>query len=376
MKQIILDWWRRNFSRPEAVVTLILFVLGFLVLRYLGDVLGPIIASLAIAYVLDDMVEYADRFVEKFIKRRDLSRAVAVGAVFLFFTLFTIFLVLGITPALSEQFARLMNEIPQMIQSLQNFVNQMQERHPEFLKEEQLSGVFSFLQSQGAALGKTLLSKTIAFIPNIINMTVYLVTVPILVFFFLKDKETIRKWLEGYLPKERSLFVNILKQVDKETGHYIRGKTIEIVVVAIATTLAFAALGMPYALLLGVLNGLSNLIPYLGAVFVTVPVVLVAFVEWGMGTHFWWVMAVFTLIQLLDGNVLVPFLLSEVMNMHPIVVMGSVIVFGGLWGFWGVFFAIPMASLVHAILSAWPRAPEEKPAATASSEQGPTASAP
>jgi putative permease len=66
-------------------------------------------------------------------------------------------------------------------------------------------------------------------------------------------------------------------------------------------------------------------------------------------------------IQLLDGNVLVPLLFSEAVNLHPVAIIVAVLFFGGIWGVWGVFFAIPLATLVSAIFSAWPTAIHEQP---------------
>ena len=114
---------------------------------------------------------------------------------------------------------------------------------------------------------------------------------------------------------------------------------------------------------LAALVGVSVLVPYIGAAAVTIPVAIVAYFQWGWGTDFAIVLVVYGIIQALDGNVLVPLLFSEVVNLHPIAIIVSVLVFGGLWGFWGVFFAIPLATLVNAVLHAWPRTAE--PAAVA-----------
>jgi putative permease len=92
---------------------------------------------------------------------------------------------------------------------------------------------------------------------------------------------------------------------------------------------------------------------------VTIPVLMVAWFQWGWVSEFAWLAAVYFTIQALDGNVLVPLLFSEVVNLHPVAIIISILVFGGLWGFWGVFFAIPLATLVKAILSAWPRQESE-----------------
>ena len=107
-------------------------------------------------------------------------------------------------------------------------------------------------------------------------------------------------------------------------------------------------------LLIAVLVGFSVLIPYIGAFVVTIPVVGVALFQFGAGTEFWSLFAVYLIIQALDGNLLVPVLFSEAVNLHPLVIILSVVIFGGLWGFWGVFFAIPLATLIKAVVHAWP----------------------
>ena len=89
---------------------------------------------------------------------------------------------------------------------------------------------------------------------------------------------------------------------------------------------------------------------------VTVPIAVAAYSQFGLvGDQFLWTMLAYGIIQALDGNLLVPLLFSDVVNLHPIAIIISILIFGGLWGFWGVFFAIPLATLVHSLLNAWPR---------------------
>jgi len=116
--------------------------------------------------------------------------------------------------------------------------------------------------------------------------------------------------------------------------------------------------GVNYAMLLSVVVGLSGLVPYVGATVVTIPVLLVAYVQWKWGNEFVYLMTVFLIIQALDGYVLVPLLFSEVVNLHPVAIIVAILFFGGVWGFWGVFFAIPLATLVQAVMVAWPREKE------------------
>jgi putative permease len=179
--------------------------------------------------------------------------------------------------------------------------------------------------------------------------------VPILVFFFLKDRELIGVWFRGYLPRERALITQVAEEMNKQIANYIRGKVIEIIICGVVTYIAFAALGLNYAALLALFVGLSVVVPYIGAVVVTVPVALIGLFQWGFGDQFIYLMVVYGIIQALDGNVLVPLLFSEAVNLHPVAIICAVLLFGGMWGFWGVFFAIPLATLFKAVIDAWPR---------------------
>ena len=117
---------------------------------------------------------------------------------------------------------------------------------------------------------------------------------------------------------------------------------------------AFAAFGLKYAALLAVAVGVSVIVPYVGAFLVTLPVVLVAYLQWGWSSEFIWVSVAYIVIQVLDGNVLVPLLFSEAVNLHPVAILFAILFFGGIWGLWGVFFAIPLATLIKSVLDAWP----------------------
>jgi len=196
---------------------------------------------------------------------------------------------------------------------------------------------------------------------GVVSLLIFVVLMPVLVFFFLKDKRDLVNWLGAYMPRDLALVTSVWREVDAQIGNYVRGKVLEILIVWVVTYLVFVALGLPFAMLLSMLVGFSVIIPYIGAAIVTLPVALVALVAFGIGAEFWYVMIAYAVIQALDGNVLVPILFSEVVNLHPVAIIVAVLVFGGVWGFWGVFFAIPLATLIHAVLRSWPRRDDESP---------------
>jgi putative permease len=144
-------------------------------------------------------------------------------------------------------------------------------------------------------------------------------------------------------------------EVNGKIAGYVRGKFMEILIIWIITYISFLFIGIDYALLLSFVVGISVLIPYVGAALVTIPVAMVAYFQWGYSSEMMYALIVYGIIQFLDGNLLVPLLFSEMVNIHPAAIIGAVLIFGGLWGVWGVFFAIPLATVIHAVINAWPR---------------------
>ena len=347
--RMVADWFRRYLSDPQLVfLTLLLLVLSAVVLT-LGNMLAPVLASMVIAYLLEGLVGVCER--------RGLPRTASVLVVFLGFLLFVALLLFGVLPLVSRQVTELVQQLPNMINEGTRALVELPGRHPDLVTADQMDEVIGSLRSEAVAFGQRVLSWSLAGVVGVITVLVYLVLMPLLVFFFLKDKDLILKWFRQYLPEYRRIADNVWAEVDRQISNYVRGKFWEILIVWAVNYLTFLLFGLRYAMLLALLVGLSVIVPYIGAVVVTVPVILVAWFQWGWSAEFIWLGAVYAVVQGLDGNVLVPLLFAEVVNLHPVAIIVAILVFGGLWGFWGVFFAIPLATLVHAILTAWPGQP-------------------
>jgi putative permease len=260
-----------------------------------------------------------------------------------------------VVPLLWHQLITLFNELPGMLAKWQTLLLLLPERYPHLVSDEQVLQAIEVARGEIGKFGQWALTFSLSSLPLLVNIMIYLVLVPILVFFFLKDREMIGQWVRGYLPRERALITRVAREMNRQIANYIRGKVIEIFICGGVTYVAFVVLDLNYAALLALLVGISVVVPYVGAVVVTVPVFLIALFQWGWSDQFIYLMAVYGIIQTLDGNVLVPLLFSEAVNLHPVAIICAVLLFGGLWGFWGVFFAIPLATLFKAVLDAWPR---------------------
>ena len=227
--------------------------------------------------------------------------------------------------------------------------------YPEFISQTQIDEIMTAMRLELTSWGQAIVSISMSSVVGLITVLIYLVLLPLLVFFFLKDKQSMMQWLSRFVPKEHQLVAKVWIEVDRQIGNYVRGKFWEILIVWVVCQITFSFLVLEFATLLAMLVELSVLIPYIGAAVVTIPVVLVAWFQWGWGSEFGYLLAAYVVIQLLDGNLVVPILFSEVNNLHPVAIISAVLIFGSLWGLIGVFFAIPLATLVHAVINAWPK---------------------
>ncbi len=355
MFDIISKWYRRYFTDPQAALLVVLLAAGFVTIYYMGSMFAPLMAAVVIAYMLEGPIA-------KLTKKR-IKRMPAVSLVFILFVFFMVFLIVGLLPILSRQASQFFQELPGMINRGQELLMRLPEQYPDIISVDHINEIGLALRGGMSDFGQGILSVSMASIPAIITVLVYVILVPLMIFFFLKDKDMILGWLSRFLPSDRTLVTHLWQEMDAQIGNYIRGKVYEITIMGLAAYFVFKVFALNYASLLAIAVGLSVLIPYIGAAVVTVPVALVAYFQFGFEPSFVWLIVAYFVLQFLDGNVLVPVLFSDVVNLHPVAIIVAILAFGGLWGFWGVFFAIPLATLVKALINVWPTHEEEPVAA-------------
>lgn len=342
----IASWFQRNFSNPDAIALTMTIVFAVVFLELFGTILMPVLVSIVLAYLLNAAV----RSLEK-LKCPHMLSVLIVYIIFLGLLLYIIF---GLLPLLFREFSNLVQDFPAAIEKSQAWAQDMMQKYPKYLSEGQLQAYLNTVHQQLAVGGQAILRYILAALPNIMHLILYLVLIPLFVFFFLKDNHKIISWCIQYMPRNRGLTGQVWSDLNGKIGAYVKGRVLEMIIVSVLSSAVFTLLGLNYAVLLGVALGVSVIIPYVGAIIVTIPIVLVALIQFGWSPHFAYVLAVYVIIIILDANFLVPFLFSESMDLHPLVIILSVVVFGGIWGFWGVFFAIPLVTLIDVILRRWP----------------------
>lgn len=339
---------KRFLPNSQAVALAIILIVSFVLIYSLSDLLMPVFVSIVLAYLLEGVVSKAESL--------KMPRLPAVYLVFSVFMACLVFLLFYLIPMVSQQAVELVQQVPEILNRAQTGIMRLPEMYPKLVSESKIQQIMFAVQRELLTYGQNVLSLSAASVVGLVSVMIYLFLVPMMVFFFLKDKTVLVSWFLQFMPKDRYLTVRVWEEVDIQIGNYVRGKFGEVFILWAVSYVTYAAMGLNYAMLLAVLMGLQVIIPYIGATLVTFPVLGVAYFQWGLGgDEFMYIVIAYSVIQALDGVVLVPVLFSEAVNLHAIAIIVAILFFGGLWGFWGVFLAIPLATVVKAVLTAWPR---------------------
>ena len=344
--EYISNWFRRRLSDRQLVILTVVIISIAAAIYFAGDKLAPVFAAIIIAYLLQGAINRLGRF--------NIPSNAGFWIVFSSFTLALLVLMFGLLPLLIREVGSLVQQAPSMMSTARRLLGQLPVNYPELVNEQQINDLIASVGGSLVGMSQNIVSYSVNSLVALITFLVYFILVPFMVFFLVRDKERVVHWASGFLPRERHLTNQVWAEVNGQIDNYIQGKVWEILIVGGVSYIVFKAFGLQYSALLAAITGLSVLVPYIGAAVVTIPIAFVAFFQWGWTPHFWSLVVAYLVIQLLDGNLLVPILFGEAVKLHPVAIIVAVLFFGGMWGFWGVFFAIPLATVVNAVLRAMP----------------------
>jgi len=346
MLRIFNDLYKRYFSEEEALIFTLLIIIGIVVMMTMGGVIAPLLWSLVLSFILQGLVNS--------LVKMNVPYRLSVYLTYLIFLSVMVIIIFLLLPFTWSRLGLFIDELPNMMSQLRTSLLLLPQNYPELFTEAQIQGWINSLQDMLGQIGQSVLSYSVSSITRLVTILVYTILVPILVFFMLKDADKLLNWFENWLPDKKPIMAQIWQEMNGQLANYIRGKALEIMIVGISSYIVFAVLDLNYSVLLAFITGFSVVIPYIGATVVAIPVFLAALFQWGFGTELNQVMFAYVVLQMLDGNLLVPLIFSETVKLHPLAIITAILFFGGIWGFWGVFFAIPLATFIKAIIRAWP----------------------
>ena len=348
MFKFFKEWYDSHLTDPNQVALALIILSISLITYILLATVTPILVAIILAYMLEGVVH---RFTENYSFKRN-TIVLLVYFSFLAISMIILFLIL---PLMIDQFTLFVKSLPSILEKGKTLLLNFTSSDKALVTEGQLTNIFSALNTEIYNMYGSIVSYSLSSAGSIIETIIYMLIVPILIFFLLFDKTEINGWFKKFFPEKLDLSKKAYAELDLKIGNYIRCKFIEIIIVWIASTLFFTILGLNYSLVLGFLCGISVIIPYVGAIAVTIPIVFIGYFQWGTSSEFWYIIFAHIIIQILDGNVVVPVLFSDAVNLHPLAILISILFFGTIWGIWGVFFAIPLAVLVNTLLNIWPK---------------------
>jgi len=286
-----------------------------------------------------------------------LTELVSLIISYVIFLLSGIGFLVWLIPLIFQQTQAFFIEVPVWLNNFRSFIENLVQSNQELVSSDQISSFFTEFIGRLSSISQGVLDASISGIQDTLVFSIYLIMIPVLVFFFLFDKERIVRGFLMLLPKKRAMLSEVWIEMDDQLSNYVWGKGVEILIVGFAAAVIFGIMGLNYTALLSIIVGVSVLIPYVGAFLATIPVVVVAFLQFGIGFDLYMIVGLYLLLQALDGYLLVPILFSDAVKLHPVVIMLAVFVFGGIFGFWGAFFSIPLATFIKAVWNSWPSIP-------------------
>ncbi|MFZ3576450.1 AI-2E family transporter [Virgibacillus sp. DJP39] len=332
------------------IIAILCFLLFFLfvklfpfygaVFSFLGSILSPFLIALFIAYLLYPLV----------LKLHSLNipKGLTILIIYILFFGGILFTVKQIYPLFIRQLTELSEQIPEFTTLYKNLIYQMYES-TAFLPETVHDKMDSLFMKIENTLGK-LIEKIATSITRIFDIIVLLTVIPVLVFYFLKDTDKIKNWFKKWIPESyHTRAHDVLFSIDKSLGNYIRGQLLVSLFVIVASFGCFYFLGLKYALVLAIIVGIFNFIPYFGPIIGMLPAVAIAFTVSTQLVLFV-VITVFT-IQLIESNLLSPYIVGKSIHIHPVAIIFALLIGGEIGGVIGLLLAVPVLTVTKEIVN-------------------------
>lgn len=312
----------------------------------------PLILGFVVAYLFHPMVTWFER--------RGRSRVTGVILVTLLLLLLVTGLFLYLIPQMGDQIERLAESFPQYQERIQEQVqpllDQVQARWPEALSNLQGRAV-EWLQTHSAEVANTAASWLGQGFSGLLSAVLFLLNlifVPVFAFYLLVDFPEIQERARELIPLPyRQVVLERLHEVDEALSSFLRGQLTIALVLGTLNAIGLMILQVPLGLVIGLVSGLANMIPYMSIVVGLAPALLLAWVEHGNPWVLVGVVAVYSGTQMLEGTVLSPRILGKSINLHPVWVLLAIIVGGSLFGFFGMLIAVPTAAVIQVFVRHW-----------------------
>ncbi|HEX9800587.1 MAG TPA: AI-2E family transporter [Thermoanaerobaculia bacterium] len=346
--------------KPRRVDPSLLRLLAFVgallalaaLLFFARKLLLPLLLGLAVAYLLDPAVSW--------LERRGVSRGLGTAVIGCVALLLVAALLLTLVPALIGQARELVERLPEYDARIRAevlpFIEDLKSKYPEQFETLRLR-VVETVRERGPQMLEAALQRLGGVFSSLLGFFLFLlqlIFVPVFAFYLMVDFPKLKHGIVELVPiPYREVTVARLSEVDDAVASFLRGQLTIAFILAAINGIGLTLVGVPLGLLVGVVAGLANLIPYMSLVVGLAPAMLLVWIEHQSLARLVAVVAIFSGAQLLEGTVLSPRILSRSVHLHPVWVLLAIIVGGNLFGFVGMLVAVPAAAAIQVFVRSW-----------------------
>lgn len=347
----VKDQKRINISNK-----ILFIVLGFLIVIYslynifqkysfLSDMLFTLIISVIIAYALNPIINY--------LETKNINRLRGVLIVYLSIVALLAILAFSVIPRSGKEIKRLINDLPIYFEQLSKMIDGMYSKYYSTLGglPPVFQGIESVVMDNIVKLEGIIADGLKGFVTGIITIATKVVSIvltPILTLYFLMDKNYFKEKIINLIPKRhRRDTLYLASTIDTALSQFIRGRLFMSLYVGVAITLMLLIMGIDYAIVIGFITGLFDIVPYIGPFVGFLPAFFFAFISKPIKAV--WVSVFFVLIQWTENNIIAPKVIGENMGMHPMIILLSIIIGGGIFGVFGMILSVPVVAVTRII---------------------------
>jgi predicted PurR-regulated permease PerM len=329
----------------KTIVWLAVIVTAGVLIHYLSSILAPFVIGAVIAYLVDPLVEKLDR--------RGVSRSVAAGGVVGSFFLLIGMIGLGVGPLIWHQITNLIQRIPDMKMALNTRTSELMPYLKQYMSDDQIAQLKETLAAHGSAAFEkagAIASHMITGSLGAIHLFALLALTPIVAYYMVKDWPKLIEWVHLHLPRSvKPAFDHITTKIDGKLSAYFRGQGMVCACLAVGYGVGLWLVGLDFGLIVGMLTGIFAFIPYVAMIGGVSVALILAFLQFHDVYHLAIVGAVFAVVHVVESGVLVPKLIGESIGIHPVMVIFAVLAGATLFGFVGVFVAVPAAAAISVV---------------------------
>lgn len=333
--------------------SLIIFILIFLliwlisktsfiftpVLQYVGAVAVPIIGAGILYYITKPLMHLFEKM--------KINRIFSILLVFLLILLIGFLFVMYIFPIAQQQFNTLMNNVPKMVRSAENFITSFQSG--QITIPDQVNDAINNFTTNIQTYIEDIMSRLFGFIGYIISFVTSVVLIPFFLFFMLKDGDKLIPFITQIFEKKKANNIrSLLSKIDEALTAFIQGQLIVSVCVGILLFIGYLILGLKYSLTLALFAMVMNVIPFLGPFIAVIPALIVGAFQSPMMII--WVIVITVIAQQIESNLISPNVMGRVLDLHPLTVITVILAAGSIAGFIGILFAVPFYAVIKTIV--------------------------